>query len=78
MRNTSTFTSWTNKKSFTIYHNLNCQSRYLIYLMECTLCKVQYVGKAEISFNISLNNNQSDDYNEIKTEVNTTVEGNGE
>ena len=26
--------------------------------MECTLCKIQYVGKAETSFNIRLNNHQ--------------------
>ena len=28
--------------------------------MECTLCKIQYVGKAETSFNIRLNNHRID------------------
>ena len=28
--------------------------------MECALCKVQYVGKAETIFNIRLNNNRKD------------------
>ena len=28
--------------------------------MECTLCKVQYVGKAETGFNIRLNNHRKD------------------
>jgi len=28
--------------------------------MECTLCKLQYVGKAETPFNIRLNNHRKD------------------
>ena len=28
--------------------------------MECTLCKIQYVGKAETTFNIRLNNHRKD------------------
>ena len=28
--------------------------------MECALCKVQYVGKAETAFNIRLNNHMKD------------------
>ena len=28
--------------------------------MECTLCKIQFVGKAEIPFNIPLNNHRKD------------------
>ena len=28
--------------------------------MECTLCNKQYVGKAEIAFNIRLNNHRKD------------------
>ena len=31
-----------------------------IYLLECILCHVQYVGKSEISFNIILNGNKKD------------------
>ena len=41
-----------------ICHNLNCKSKYVIYLLECTKCKMQYVGKAETEFNIRLNNHQ--------------------
>ena len=33
---------------------------YVIYLLECTKCKIQYVGKAETEFNIRLNNHQKD------------------
>ena len=34
-------------KLYTIFHKLNCKSKFIIYLMECTLCKVLYVEKAE-------------------------------
>ena len=29
-----------------------CKSEYIIYLLECILCKIQYVGKAETAFNL--------------------------
>ena len=41
-----------------IYHNLNCKSKYVKYLLECTKCKIQYVGKAKTEFNIRLNNHR--------------------
>ena len=43
-----------------IYHNLNCKSKYVIYLLECTKCKIKYFGKAETEFNIRLNNHRKD------------------
>ena len=33
---------------------------YVIYLLECTKCKIKYVGKAETEFNIRLNNHRKD------------------
>ena len=47
-------------KIFHAYHNLNCKSTYVIYLLECTKCKIQYVGNAETEFNIRLNNHWKD------------------
>ena len=44
---TSTFRSYQTQQLCTIFHKLNCKSKFIIYLMECTLCEVQYVGKAE-------------------------------
>ena len=58
--NTSSFASHRNKKYFMIFHNLNGKRKCLIYLMKCTLCKAQYVGKTEKPFNIRLNNHRSD------------------
>ena len=57
---TATFRSKQTNRIFHIYHNLNCKSKYAIYLLECTKCKIQYVGKAETKFNIRLNNHQKD------------------
>ena len=51
----STFKSQQTNKSYTIFHEVNCSSAYVIYPMECILCKKQYVGKSETSFNIRLN-----------------------
>ena len=47
--------------------NKNCHSKYLIYLIECTLCNIPCVGKGDTPFNIHLNNHRSDvsDYNAI-------------
>ena len=49
---TKNFESYQTKRTFKILHKLNCKSSFLTYLMECTLFKIQYVGKAEITFNI--------------------------
>ena len=50
--NTSTFRSYQTQQLYTIFHKLNCKNKFIIYLMECASCRVQYVGKAEIAFNI--------------------------
>ena len=57
---TKTFESYQIKRTFKIFHKLNCKSSFVIYLIECTLCKIQYVGKAETPFNIQLNNHKKD------------------
>ena len=57
---TTTFRSNQTNRIFQIYHNLNCKSKYVIYLLECTKCKIQYVGKAETEFNIRLHNHRKD------------------
>ena len=36
------------------------QNNYVIYLLECLLCKIQYVGKLEGPFHIRLNNHGKD------------------
>ena len=53
---TTTFRSNQTNRIFQIYHNLNCKSKYVIYLLECTKCKIQYVRKTQTEFNIRLTN----------------------
>ena len=57
---TNTFMSQQTKRTFNIFFNLNCKSEYVIYLMECILCKIKYVGKAETAFNLRLNKHRKD------------------
>ena len=47
-------------KTFTIYHRVNCKSSLVIYLLECYICNIQYVGKSETPFNIRLSNHRKD------------------
>ena len=58
--NTQTLMSQQTKRTFNIFHKLTCKSQYVIYLMECILCKIQYVGKSETPFNLRLNNHRKD------------------
>ena len=48
------------KKTFKIYHRVDCKRSFVIYLLECNICKIQYVGKSETPFNIRLNNHRKD------------------
>ena len=47
-------------KTWRIFDIANCKTKYAIYLMECTICNIQYVGKNETSFNIRLNKQRKD------------------
>ena len=57
---TKIFENIQTKKKFNIYHNISCKSKYVIYLLECLLCKIQCVGKSETPFHIRLNNHRKD------------------
>ena len=56
-------TEFTNRKTgrqFKMYHNVNCKSFYVIYLIECILCHFKpYVGKSETIFNLRLNTHRT-------------------
>ena len=47
-------------RKFRIFQKTTCKSNFIIYLLECELCKIQEVGKAETAFNIRLNNHRKD------------------
>ena len=39
---------------------MNCKSNNVIYLLECNLCPMQYIGKSEWPMNIRLNKHRND------------------
>ena len=57
---TTIFESTQTKEKFDIYHKVSCKSNYVIYLLQCLLCKIEYVGKSETPFHIRLNNHRKD------------------
>ena len=63
VKSATTFKSQQTNRSFDIFHNTNCRSSFVIYLMECRICHIQYVGKTETSFNVRLNNHRNNAYN---------------
>ena len=61
MKNTSTFSNRHTKREFKIFHQLNCKSRHLVYLLECIKCNNKaYVGKCETPGNLRINTHRSD------------------
>ena len=55
---TTTFTS-SNYKIFKIFHSVNFQSSWVIYIIECNICNLQYIGKSKTAFNLCLNNHKN-------------------
>lgn len=45
--------------SLNIRGSFNCDSSNVIYMLECTVCKKQYIGQTETSFRIRFNNHRS-------------------
>ena len=65
---TSTFTdTQRDGKVIDLFHTVNCQSTFVIYIIECRICRLQYVGKSETTFNMRLDNHR----NHIKRGVNS-------
>lgn len=61
MVSTDHFTNRKTGEKFYIYHNLNCKSNHVIYLIECSLCNNKaYIGKSETPSNIRTNNHRND------------------
>ena len=61
VKSTSSFKSDITHKTYDIFHNSNCKSQNLIYLMECKLCKgKQYVGKSEKRMNTRINTHRNE------------------
>lgn len=48
------------QKMCNILIKLNCKRSYPVYLIECTLCKREYIDKSETIFNLRSKNRQKD------------------
>ena len=49
---TSILTATQNCKVYHLSHTMDCQSGWVIYVIECKICKLQYIGKSETGFNL--------------------------
>ena len=58
---TQSIKSSVTQKTYYIFHDLNCKRKLLIYLMECRICRIQYIGKPETKVYIRLNNHRKDE-----------------
>ena len=56
----TTFKSHKTNQTWKIFHNTNSKTEYVIYLMECTISNLQYVGKNETPFYTRLSNYKKD------------------
>ena len=48
---TQAFKRSSNNKIFTIFHFVDCQSSWVIYIIEFNICKLQYIAKSETGSN---------------------------
>ena len=55
LRYTNKFKSSTTNRTYKVFHETNCKSQFVVYLLECKQCKLQYIGKSKWQFNIHLN-----------------------
>ena len=56
MCDSDTFTSHITDKEYKINFPFNCDSSNVVYLMECKVCGVQYVGSTCTPFRLRFNN----------------------
>ena len=57
---TNVFNSYKTGKTYKIFHQLTCKSQAIIYLLQSSICFIQYVGKSGTTFNLRLNNHRKD------------------
>ena len=60
VKTTTTFKSQKTSKTWKIFHNTNCKTEYVIYLLECIICNLQYVRKNKTPFNSRFKNYRKD------------------
>jgi hypothetical protein len=58
--NLSTVTSTSNNFKWDIRQSFSCHTRDCVYMLECSVCRLQYIGHTESTFNLRLNNQRRD------------------
>ena len=56
IRETDSFECSTDGKQYNVNHRLNCDSKCVVYLLACKVCKKQYVGETTDKFRYRWNN----------------------
>ena len=56
---TRKFSSTSTKEEFFIYCTVTCKTENIIYLLECGICGLQYVGQTRRQLRLRLNNHRS-------------------
>ena len=69
MKNTSTFKSKHSKEVYQIKKNFNCNSKMVVYLMECRICGKQYNGSTVTKFRARANNYKNTHHNFRKEQI---------
>ena len=59
MNQTSTASSTNSQYSIKVRGQLTCDSSNVIYLLQCEVCKMQYVGQTETAFRLRFNNHRA-------------------
>ena len=57
---TKKFKSVNTKRSYNIRKNLDCNSKFVIYLVQCLNCLGQYTGKSETTFKVRHSNHKQE------------------
>ena len=69
MKNTSTFKSKHSNQVYQIKKNFNCNSKMVVYLIECRICGKQYNGSTVTKFRARANNYKSTHRNFRKEQI---------
>ena len=60
MRKTKVRLVQRNQQNHHIYqHCVNCQSSWVIYIIECNICNLQYIGKSKTALNLRLSSHRN-------------------
>jgi tripartite motif-containing protein 2/3 len=57
---TQKFSSTHTGEKFIIYYNANCKTENIIYLLECAICGLQYIGETKQQLSKRLNGHRND------------------